>query len=162
MTLSWSARRPAEPNVVIVGEARVELSLLWELEERHPEVGVVVLAFRPSRAYGAQLIGAGASCLSAESSAADILETLRRVARGGQELVVPADRRRDAQATVLTPRERDVLDAVRRGLSPAEIAHELSISVETARTHTAKIRHKLGVQRTSDLVDLNTPDRDQE
>ena len=46
----------------------------------------------------------------------------------------------------LTPREREVLDLLVRGLSNPEICRELVVSEATAKTHVAKILQKLGVR----------------
>lgn len=60
-------------------------------------------------------------------------------ARGG-----PSDTGADALAR-LTPRERDVLSGVARGLSNRAIAEELGITERTARTHVSNILAKLGL-----------------
>jgi DNA-binding NarL/FixJ family response regulator len=52
----------------------------------------------------------------------------------------------------LTPRETEVLQHLRLGRSNAEIAAALCISVETARTHTARVLRKLGVRSKWQLV----------
>ena len=46
----------------------------------------------------------------------------------------------------LTPREREVLDLLIRGLSNPEICRELVISEATTKTHVAKILQKLGLR----------------
>jgi DNA-binding NarL/FixJ family response regulator len=49
------------------------------------------------------------------------------------------------QANGLTNREQEVLRLVEHGLSNAQIAQQLVISVGTVRTHLASIYNKLGV-----------------
>ena len=48
-------------------------------------------------------------------------------------------------AETLSEREREVLDALRRGLSYKEAARELGIALDTVRNHIRKIYDKLGV-----------------
>ena len=45
----------------------------------------------------------------------------------------------------LTPRERIVLELISKGLRQKQIAEQLSISTETARTHIKNAYKKLGV-----------------
>lgn len=45
----------------------------------------------------------------------------------------------------LTPREREVAEAVARGSSNADIAAALFLSVPTVKTHVGRVMAKLGV-----------------
>lgn len=52
----------------------------------------------------------------------------------------------------LTPREREVLSLVARGLSSAEVASALTVSVKTVETHRANLLQKLAVPNVAALV----------
>ena len=63
----------------------------------------------------------------------------------------PADVADHADAP-LSPREREVLALVARGLSDREIAEQLIVSPHTVHRHVANIRHKLGVGSRASAV----------
>lgn len=52
----------------------------------------------------------------------------------------------------LTPRERQVLQAVARGDTNRRIAGSLGLSVKTVESHRAKLMHKLGAGSAAELV----------
>jgi two-component system, NarL family, nitrate/nitrite response regulator NarL len=83
-----------------------------------------------------QLLRSGEALLSP----AEVVEMLRLVGRERQEELA-------AQQAVekLTPREKEVLEALAEGLESKEIAERLNVTVETERTHMVNILHKLGV-----------------
>jgi DNA-binding NarL/FixJ family response regulator len=108
--------------------------------------------------YVYEALRAGASgFLLKNSSPEDLIDAIRIVARG-DALLDPAVTRRviesfasgpvsdTASLEALTPRERDVLVLVARGLSNAEIAAELLLGTGTIKTHVAAILGKLGLR----------------
>ena len=66
------------------------------------------------------------------------------------------DRARDAAVRLraLTPRERDVLDGLARGLPNKTIAYDLGISPRTVEIHRANLMTKLGVRSLSEALRL--------
>ncbi|MDF9797977.1 two-component system response regulator DegU [Catalinimonas alkaloidigena] len=52
----------------------------------------------------------------------------------------------------LTKAEKNVLNLVVQGLSNAEIANKLNISVRTVETHRFKIMKKMGVNKSKDMI----------
>jgi two-component system nitrate/nitrite response regulator NarL len=73
-------------------------------------------------------------------SSGEIIEMLRLIGRERQQ---EHDVRRAIEQ--LTPREREVLQALAEGLESKEIADRLKITAETERTHMVNILHKLNV-----------------
>ena len=73
-------------------------------------------------------------------SPAEVIDMLRMVSRRRQEEY-------EAQKAIekLTPREREVLQALAEGLDSKDIAEKLHITIETERTHMVNILNKLGV-----------------
>ena len=59
----------------------------------------------------------------------------------------------------LTRREREVASAAARGLSNAQIARELGISVETVKQHLATVFEKTGVNGRAALAGRLFPDK---
>jgi two-component system, NarL family, nitrate/nitrite response regulator NarL len=83
-----------------------------------------------------QLLRSGEALLSP----AEVVEMLRMVGRERQEELAARQ-----AVEKLTPREKEVLEALAEGLESKEIAERLNVTVETERTHMVNILHKLGV-----------------
>jgi two-component system nitrate/nitrite response regulator NarL len=93
-----------------------------------------------------------AGYLSKDSRRAEIVDAVRRVAKG--ETVVPAELtadlathiRRNAQSgPALSEREQQVLTAFARGQSIPQVAAELFLGASTVKTHARRLYEKLGV-----------------
>jgi DNA-binding NarL/FixJ family response regulator len=80
------------------------------------------------------------------------VETDRMVRRYFQECLEPRDGRSEPHPTLLTARETDVLELLRRGLVDKEIAGELGLSVWTVHSHLKRIFAKLGVRTRTEAV----------
>ena len=52
----------------------------------------------------------------------------------------------------LSPRQREILESITRGLSNAQIALQLDISAESVKTHMAKLFTKLGAASRAEAV----------
>ena len=59
---------------------------------------------------------------------------------------------REARLALLTPKEREILDAVLKGLSSKEIAQQQNLSVRTVENHRAHLMEKLRVKSALELV----------
>jgi DNA-binding NarL/FixJ family response regulator len=143
------------PDVLILNFG--SLSRPAELRHLHsafPDTRLMVLADNPSTAECRQLIGFGATaCLAKTTEARDVLHSIYLASRGMHVLPSEAEQRHGtaAGATPLTSREADVLELLQAGISNAEIAATLHVSVETVRTHARSIYRKLGVRSRREL-----------
>ena len=135
-----------------------------QLHRAYPDTRIVVLANRPTAAECNQMLSFGATaCLSKETEARDIVTALHLASRGMHLLPRSAAAggllRPDIQGSeLLTPREAEVLEMLQGGATNAEIAHELSIGIETVRTHARHIYRKLGIGSRRELTRLARQD----
>lgn len=156
-----------EPSVVLLNFGSLpNPAYVYQLHQQAPETRIVVLANRPSAAECNQLLSFGATaCVSKETQGRDIINALHLASRGMHVMPRsaaatngPTERLDIPEPDLLTAREADVLDLLQQGYTNAEIAHELSIGVETVRTHARNIYRKLGISTRRDLARLTRHD----
>jgi DNA-binding NarL/FixJ family response regulator len=119
--------------------------------------------------YVFDALRAGASGFALKSRPLDELLNAIRTVAAGEALLAPSVTRRliahfAGQARTpartlpgladLTEREREVLSLVAEGLSNAELAQTLHVSLPTAKTHVSRILTKLGARDRTQLVIL--------
>jgi NarL family two-component system response regulator LiaR len=134
-----------------------------ELHEHYPETRIVVLANRPTAAECNQMLSFGATaCISKETQGRDIINAIHLASRGMYVMprsassgLVESNGVARPGPDLLTSREAGVLELLQEGRTNAEIAHELSIGIETVRTHARNIYRKLGISSRRDLASLS-------
>jgi DNA-binding NarL/FixJ family response regulator len=128
------------------------------LHRRFPESRILVLASRPSAAQCTQMLSFGATgCLSKETAASDIVTAIHLASCGVHVLPRSAAAGGDAgragpRGAELTAREAEVLELLQDARTNAEIGEELSIGIETVRTHARNVYRKLGVPSRRELA----------
>ena len=125
------------------------------LTARYPDMRILVLTSFITQDKVFPAIKAGAmGYLLKDTGSAELIDSIHRVHRGQPSLDAQiasmmlaelSHAKPDTQPVVdpLTSREVEVLGLVARGLSNKEIAEQLNISLETARTHVNRILGKL-------------------
>ena len=157
------ARRSIEehkPHIVIVsltGRPLVRLlQTLHDLRTEHPRPRTIVLTTAIERRHIVQAMQLGVSGMLVKDASAHLMfESVRSVVAGhywiGREqltdmagaLVRPAPINRSRFR--LTPRELEIVDAVRRGDTNKTIGRQLSITENTVKHHLTTIFGKVGV-----------------
>ncbi|GAA0301557.1 response regulator [Kineococcus aurantiacus] len=128
------------------------------IRREHPSVHVLVLTTYETDADIVRAVEAGATgYLLKDTPLAQLADAVRAAARGETVLAPPvaarlmARLRATAQET-LTRRELEVLAAVARGATNAEVGRELFIGEATVKTHLLRAFAKLGVDDRTHAV----------
>jgi len=156
------AVRETRPHVVLMDIRMPDLdgiAATREVLSAMPDAKVVMLTTFEDDDYLFGALAAGASgFLLKRTRPEDLIAAIRTVAEG-DALLSPSVTRRviDRAATQprlarsdalerLTPREREVLELIARGLSNAEIAEALVVEETTVKTHVKRLLAKLGLR----------------
>ena len=125
-------------------------------------IRVLVLSMHSEPIYAARALQAGARGYVSKSAGADeFVAAVRTVARGeryierdlAMHLAVSKFSEKDP-LDELTTREIDILRGLGEGRSYAEIAAAIGASYKTVANTCTRIKKKLGVERTADLIRL--------
>jgi two-component system response regulator NreC len=125
---------------------------------------VLILTVHDDVAYLRRAFAAGAAgYLVKDAADVELVQAIRQLAAGRQYvhpmlgaalLADESPTRLHGPGGELSEREEEVLRSVALGLTNAEIAAQLFVSVRTVESHRAHIHQKLGVQNRADLVRL--------
>jgi two-component system response regulator NreC len=140
------------------------LEVIREVRQRAPRTRVVILSMHANEAYVLGALQAGAVAYVLKKSGAAELQAAIRAAWSGRRYLSPPLSEAAIQAYVeksratpdpyqtLTAREREVLQLMVQGLTSAEIAARLVISLRTVEMHRGRVMHKLGLDKKTDLI----------
>ena len=154
----------AAPDVVLLDHRLPDgdgVGAIAGLHRIRPSAKIVVLTATASDRVLVAAMEAGAAGFIAKTQRLDdVIEGVRAAAQG--ESVVSAKlltrllprlhRQSGGGAAELTEREREILDLLARGLSNADIAQQLTISVHTVRNHVANLSAKLGAHSKLEVL----------
>lgn len=138
------------------------------LKESNPGLKVIVLSMHDEDELVVRALKAGADgYVLKRAGVGELVRAIRQVIKDGayldpalirqvvyslQKEVPSGLTRQPEKACDLTPREKEILGLVARGLTNAEIARQLFISVKTVQAHRANLMQKLGIHDRVDLV----------
>lgn len=156
------------PDIVILDLAMPRLhglEVVRRLTADLPQARVIVLSMHSDRRFVVEALRAGAAAyVLKESGFAELADVIEEV-RAGRLYLSPAvaeqvirDYVRLAEAeagsalSVLSGREREVMQLIADGHSTKEIAGELHLSVKTVESHRKQIMEKLGLHSVAELT----------
>ena len=151
------------PDVVLMDIFMPELdgvSATRAIRERWPEIRVVALTSFQDGEVVQSALQAGAIGYLLKDALIDELAKAIRLAHAGQSTLAPAAvqaladtvAQADARDYELTERQREVLALLVEGLTNAEIADRLVVSLSTVRFHVSTILSKLGASNRAEAA----------
>jgi len=155
-----------EPDVVVmdlVMPGAGGLAAIEQLGEVAPEVRVLALTSFTDGSLARSALEAGATSYQLKSVSGDALAASVRLTAAGQSALDASVTRTIATEKDLlrdlTDREREVAELLATGLSNAEIAESLYLSIYTVKNHVSNILMKFQVHSRTELVALILNDR---
>ncbi|MGF6916950.1 response regulator [Paraburkholderia sp. 40] len=142
------------------------IALAGLFHEGFPAIRVLMLSMHDNLEYVTQAVRAGASgYVLKDSPALEIIQAIGAVLDGktffsaeiGARLIQASATQSPVER--LTPRERDILDALAEGLSSKQIAQRNDLSVRTVETHRLNLKRKLDIEGQAELIKFAVENR---
>jgi DNA-binding NarL/FixJ family response regulator len=138
------------------------IDLIKELRQRFPDRPVLVLSVCPEDQYAMRVLRAGAAgYLTKESAPEDLVNAIRKVARGGrfvsaalgEQLALSLSNGSDEPLHCrLSDREYQIMWLLASGKKVGEIAQQLYLSPNTISTYRKRILEKLDLKNNAELM----------
>lgn len=157
-----------QPDLVILDLALKKsngLDLLAAIHTDHIDLPVLVLSMHDEQVYAERCLHAGARGYINKKEVSDsVIRGIRQILSGNvflsEEMTAAIlnkfhnrpDRLGMPPVKILTNRELEVFQMIGQGMAPGNIAKQLHLSAKTVYTHTERIKEKLGIRHTSELV----------
>lgn len=178
LTVSWEAEGGEEALAIVESEqpdlAIVDISmpgmggieLIKQLQSRTPELKILVISRHDEEFYARRVLRAGALGYLRKGKASEhVIEAIREILDGGIYVSPPVRQAfledlgpgrptptGDHPVSRLSDREMQVFEGMANCLSTKEIAQQMSIAVKTVQTYRSRIKEKLNVESTPELL----------
>ena len=160
------ARIPATKPQVAVLDVRLPdgsgVEVCREVRSRHPEVQCLMLtSYADDEALFSAIMAGAAGYVLKQVKGSDLLDGIRRVARG-ESLLDPSVTRRvlerlrskpeEDELAGLTEQERKILDLIAEGLTNRQIGERMFLAEKTIKNYVSNLLSKLGMSRRSEAA----------
>lgn len=156
------------PQVIIMDIGMPEMNGIdatREIVAENKDVKIIALSMHSDRRFVLEMLKAGASGYLLKDSAFEELVTAVHTVMTGQSYLSPRitdivvkeylhnlPRNDSTVFTILTQREREVLQHLAEGKTTKQIASTLNLSVKTVETHRQQIMDKLQIRSVAELT----------
>lgn len=156
------------PDIVIMDVAMPDLNGIEatrQIVAECPGVKVIAVSMHSDRRYVSEMLKAGASAYLSKDYAFDELETAIRAVKANKIYLSPdisgvvvesyvrqTPKPEPSAFSLLSDREREVLQLLAEGKTAKEIADQLHVSIKTVETHRTNIMTKLNIHRIAELT----------
>lgn len=143
------------------------MELIKDIHIRWPGLLILVVSMHNENLYAERVLRAGArGYITKQQATRDILQAIRRVLSGGiylnettgaavlARLAATPQAKEDAVLDLLTDRELQVFELTGQGFNTREISGQLRIDMKTVETYRLRIREKLNLESSSELLKL--------
>jgi two-component system, NarL family, response regulator DevR len=152
---------PTRPHVAVLDVRLPDgdgVSVCREIRSDHPDIQCLMLtSFSDDEALFQAIMAGAAGYLLKQIKGTDIVDGVRRVARG-ESLLDPTvtkrvlDRLRkppeeDEGLARLTPQERRILELIAEGMTNRQIADTIHLAEKTVKNYVSNLLSKLGMER---------------
>ena len=165
--LALAAKQSPDLALMDIGMSGMNgIALAGVFHEQFPAIRVLMLSMHDNIEYLTQAVRAGASgYVLKDSPATEIVQAIAAVLDGrtffsaglGARMIQASAMRTPVDQ--LTPRERDILDALAEGLSSKQIAQRNGLSVRTVETHRLNMKRKLDIEGQAELIKFAVENR---
>ena len=158
-----------KPDVVVMDVSMPDLNGIeatTQIRESLPETRVIALSMHSDKRFVVGMLRAGAAgYLLKDCASQELANAIAQVA-GGKKYLSPeitgvviddflqggTSEEEETMASVLSAREREVLQLIAEGWSTKQIASHLYVSIKTIETHRRQIMKKLDLHSIADLT----------
>ena len=153
-----SQARTLQPDVIVMDmemPRKDGIETTTEIIAEQPDAKILILTSFSTTDRIAKAITAGAlGAIMKNADDSEMVAAIRAVGRGKVYLAKDIKRlfKEDPPMPELSPRQREILDAITRGLTNQDIAKLLGISLDMVKKHMTALLQKMNVANRSEAV----------
>ncbi len=157
-----------EPDIIIMDISMPQLNgveATWKIREINPAIKVIILSMHSDRQFVIESLKAGAKAYLLKDSPFEELRHVIRAVAKDQVVLSPAitdivikdfihlsKQETSSVFSILSTRERQVLQLITEGKATKEIAKVLCLSIKTIESHRKQIMDKLNIHNVAELT----------